>query len=173
MADIQMSKVFNARVYIDDTDFIAKASEVDLPKIKFKYADTKALGLYAESELPTGLDKMESRFMFNSIYGDFLAIASEPFKAHKVIVRGTMQSWTTDGVSSEVPVKAELKGFFKEFDAGKIKGREGSEAEATMNVIYFKLEVDNKEIIEIDTINNIYKVKGVDRLKDYKANLGG
>ncbi len=76
---IEISKVFNARVYIDSIDFIAKAEEVDLPKIKFKFADTKALGLYADSELPTGLDKMEARLKFNSVYPEFIKLAADPF----------------------------------------------------------------------------------------------
>ena len=76
-------------------------------------------------------------------------------------------------MAREVPVKAEIKGFFKEFDTGKIKGRESAEAEATISVIYYKLEVDNKEVVEVDVMNNIYKVEGNDVLQAYKTNIGG
>jgi len=170
---IEISKVFNARVYIDGTDFIAKAEEVDLPKVKFKFADTKALGLYAESELPTGLDKLEARIKFNSTYPDFIALAADPFTSRTIIIRAPYQVWTQQGVARTTPLKAEIKGFFKEWDTGKMKGRDTTEAEATISVIYYKLEIDGQEIIEIDTLNNIYKVQGQDKLQDYRTAIGG
>lgn len=170
---IEIAKVFNARVYIDGTDFIAKAEEVDLPKVRFKFADTKALGIYAESELPTGLDKMEARIKFNSVYPDFVALAADPFSVRTVIVRAPYQVWTQQGVSKTAPLKAELRGFFKEFDTAKLKRADSAEAEATLSVIYYKLEVDGQDIVEVDTFNNIYKVKGKDILQDYRSAIGG
>jgi P2 family phage contractile tail tube protein len=170
---IEISKVFNARVYIDGTDFIGKAEEVDLPKIKFKFADTKALGIYADSELPTGLDKLEAKIKFNSVYPEFVALASDPFTARTVIIRAPYQVWAQQGVIKTAPLRAELRGFFKESDSGKLKKADSAEAEATMSVIYYKLEVDGQEIIEIDVLNNIYKIKGEDKLRDYTQAIGG
>ena len=170
---IEISKVFNARVYIEGTDFIAKAEEVELPKIRFKFADTKALGIYADSELPTGLDKLEARLKFNSTYPDFIALAADPFTTRTVIVRAPYQVWTQQGVAKTAPLKAEIRGFFKEWDSGKFKKADSTEAEATMTVHYYKLEIDEQDLIEIDTINNIYKIKGQDILKDYNQSIGG
>jgi P2 family phage contractile tail tube protein len=42
-----------------------------------------------------------------------------------------------------------------------------------MTVHYYKLEVDGEEIIEIDTLNNIYKIRGEDKLADYTSAIGG
>lgn len=173
MANIEVSRVFNARVYIDGTDFIAKAEEVELPKVKFKFADAKGLGLYGEVELPTGLDKLEAKIKFNSMYPEFLGIAADPFTVRTIIVRASKQTWTANGVSQELPIKAEIKGFFKEFDSGKLKKADASEAEATMSVHYYKLEIDGQDVVEVDVINNIYKVYGDDKLQTFKANLGG
>jgi P2 family phage contractile tail tube protein len=170
---IEISKVFNARVYIDGTDFIAKAEEVDLPKVKFKFADTKSLGLYADSELPTGLDKLEARVRFNSTYPEFISLAADPFTARTIIIRAPFQVWTQQGVVKTAPLKAELRGFFKEWDSGKFKKADSTEAEAIISCIYYKLEIDDKEIIEIDAINNIYKIEGKDILQDYVSSIGG
>lgn len=169
----ELSKVFNARVYIDGMDFIAKAEEVDLPKVRFKFADTKALGIYAESELPTGLDKLEARIKFNTVDPDFVALAADPFTARTIIIRAPFQIWGPQGVIRTVPLKAELKGFFKEWDSGKLKGRDTAEAEATVSVIYYRLEIGYEEIIEVDTLNNIYKIRGEDVLAEYRSAIGG
>lgn len=170
---IEMSKVFNARVYIDGNDFIAKAEEVELPKVKFTFAETKALGLYGASELPTGIDKLEAKIKFNTVDPSFMKLASDPFTSRVVIVRAPYQVWTQQGVSKSADLKAEMRGFFKEFDSGKFKARDTVEAEATLSVIYYRLEIDSKEILEIDVINNIYKVDGKDKLQEYRTAIGG
>jgi len=170
---IEISKVFNARVYIDGLDFIAKAEEVELPKVKFKFADTKGLGLYAEAELPTGLDKLEAKIKFNTIDPEFVKLAADPFTTRTVIVRAPYQVWTQTGVSKTAPLKAEIRGTFKEYDTGKLKGRDSAEAEATLSVSYYKLEIDGQELIEVDAFNNIYKVGGRNLLLDFKQSIGG
>ena len=118
-------------------------------------------------------DGAAGRIKFNSIYPDFVKLAANPFKLRSVIVRASMQVWDQNGVDGEVPVKAEMRGFFREWDSGNVKKGENAEAEATLSVIYFRLEVDGNEIVEVDTINNIYKVEGEDVLQNYKQNIGG
>jgi len=170
---IEISKVFNARVYIDGVDFIAKAEEVDLPKVQFKFVDAKGLGLYSEFQLPSGLEKMEAKIKFNSLYPEFIALASDPFTVRYVIVRGSNQHWTQQGVSQELPIKAELRGIFKEFEQGNLKIAEAPTPEATLSVMYYKLQVDFQDVLEIDVINNIYRVNGMDILQNYRINIGG
>ena len=170
---MDISKVYNARIYLNDIDLIGEAKEVDLPKIKPKFTDIGGLGLYGEAEVPIGMDKMEARLLMNSIYPEFLKVVSNPRKAAKIIVRSSISGFNQDGVAYEKPLKAELRGFFKESDAGKFKQGEGTEAEATMTVFYFRLEVDGELITEIDVFNNIYKVGEEDILKDFRTNLGG
>jgi len=42
-----------------------------------------------------------------------------------------------------------------------------------MSVNYAKLIVNGEEIFEIDVLENIYKVDGIDILTVYRANTGG
>lgn len=170
---IQINRVPNARVYIDGNDFIGKAEEVELPSVKAKLGEVKGLGLYGETELPTGIDKMEAKFKFNGVYPELLSIVSKFKSAHTAIVRSSMEVWESDGIKEEKPVKAELRGFFKESPSGKFKARDNGEQDVTMAVNYYKLDVDNKTILEVDVLNNIYKVDGEDQLTEYKNNIGG
>lgn len=169
---IEINKVTNARVYINGTDFIARAEEVDLPKMKYKTIELKALGLVGEADLHTIVDKMEARIKFNSVYPDFIAYAADPTKVHSVIVRAPIQVYDQNGVRVK-SMRAEMRGYFKEFDTGKLKKGDNAEAEATMAVIYYKLEVDGKDIVEIDVFNNILKINGQDKLRDYRQAMGG
>ena len=170
---IDVSKVYNARIYINGNDLAGKAKEVDLPKIKPKFTDISGLGLYGEAEVPIGMEKMEARLLMNSVYPEFVKIVSNPRKQATIIVRSSMTGFSQDGVQYEKPLKAELRGFFKESDVGKFKQGDSTEAEATMSVNYFKLELDGQPVVEVDVFNNIYKVEGEDLLQEFRQNLGG
>ncbi len=170
---IEIARVSNARVYIDGTDFVAKAEEVDLPRIKFKTADAKGLGMYGEFETVVGLDKAEAKIKFNSVYPEFISLASDPFTTRTVIIRAPYQVESQRGVERTASLKAEVRGKFKEFDTAKFKRAESAEAEATLSVIYYRLELDGQEIVEVDWMNNIYKINGVDILNNYRTAIGG
>ena len=57
-------------------------------------------------------------------------------------------------------------------DAGE--GKQGEDTESKISVVctYFRLTMDGKELVEIDTINMIEKVNGVDRLEQHRRNIG-
>lgn len=76
-------------------------------------------------------------------------------------------------MSQELPVKAEMRGFFKEFEQGNLKIAEAPTPEVTLSVIYYKLQLDEQDVLEIDVLNNIYRIEGNDILQNYKINIGG
>jgi len=55
---------------------------------------------------------------------------------------------------------------------GNIKPHDNAEYETTMAVTYAKLIVNKQEIFEIDVLQNIYKVGGIDMLSAFKINTG-
>ena len=54
------------------------------------------------------------------------------------------------------------------------RGQTGEDTESKISVVctYFRLTMDGKELVEIDTINMIEKVNGVDRLEQHRRNIG-
>ncbi|ENK3945097.1 TPA: phage major tail tube protein [Escherichia coli] len=54
------------------------------------------------------------------------------------------------------------------------EGKQGEDTESKISVVctYFRLTMDGKELVEIDTINMIEKVNGVDRLEQHRRNIG-
>lgn len=54
------------------------------------------------------------------------------------------------------------------------EGKQGEDTESKISVVctYFRLTMDGKELVEIDTINMIEKVNGVDRIEQHRRNIG-
>jgi P2 family phage contractile tail tube protein len=81
-------------------------------------------------------------------------------------------SYQRDDSAEETAVEVVVRGRHKEFDGGDSKQGEDTETKITTVCTYYKLTMNGKELIEIDTINMIEKVNGVDRLEQRRRNLG-
>lgn len=173
MANIQVNKISNANVYVDGVGHLGKAEEMDLPKITQKMVEHKALGMVGTFQLPTGIEPMEARIKWNALYADVLKKLANPFKAMSMQVRASMETFTSQGRSAEVPVVCYLTATSKDFHPGNFKQHELIESENNFNVTYMKLVIDGQDIVEFDAIANIYKVDGVDLLANYRTNIGG
>ena len=60
-------------------------------------------------------------------------------------------------------------GRVKSFKPGKVEKGETMEAEVTLELTYILIEVDGKQLIEVDKLNSVYKVNGVDMLAEINA----
>lgn len=173
MSGIAIKRITNANVYVDGNSLLGKVEECKLPEIKMIMAEHKALGMQGKMEFPSGVDKMEATFKWNSLYPDVLAKVANPFQAVSVQLRGSLETWAQSGRISQGQVVAYLTGTFSKFPAGGFKQHDNVENENTMSVTYCKVEIEGREIIEFDAMANIYKADGVDLLAEYRMLIGG
>lgn len=170
---IEVKRLTNANVYVDGNSLLGKVDECKLPEVNVAMSEHKALGMQGKLEFPSGIDKMEATFKWNSLYPDVLAKVANPFKAAEVQVRGSLETYGNAGRSDEVSVVVYLTGSFKKFPMGGFKQNDNVDAETAMSVTYCKMEIDGQVILEVDVLANIYKTGEVDLLKLYKTIIGG
>lgn len=170
---ITINRLTNANVYIDGNSLLGKVEEIELPKIKIKMVEHKALGMMAEIEVPAGIEKLEGKIKWNSFYPDTLVQVANPFKTLQIQVRGSMNQIESTGRTAEVPVVINLTIASKGLPAGSYKQNDNVEAETEYTAYYMKMTIDGKDIVEIDILANIYKAGGVDLLQQYRTNIGG
>jgi hypothetical protein len=159
-------------MYINGNSFFGTVEEVGLPDVKAKYAEHKALGMNGSVELPSGIDKMEAKIKFNAPYANAMKLAANPYEMHSLMFRGSLETYEGSQRVNQVPYKCVMKAGFKNVNTGNMKQHDNVEMESTLNVTYCKLEIDGEEIFEVDVLNNIHKVDGVDILATYRQNLG-
>jgi len=172
MSKIKINRLTNANIYMDGNNLLGRAEEIQLPQIKHKMADHKALGMVGSAEFFAGIDKLECKIKWNSLYTEVLKKAANPFVAVQIQARASLETYNGMGRLAEVPAIAYISGTFKEFPLGTLKPQENAEYETTMSVNYAKLIVAGEEIFEIDVLENIYKVNGIDILTVYRNNTG-
>jgi hypothetical protein len=173
MSKIAINRITNANVYIDGASLLGRAEEVELPQIKAKMSEHKALGMVGSIEAFAGFEKLEGKIKWASLYPDVLKKAANPFKTVQLQLRGSLYTQTAQGRTDEVPVVALLTVAFKTFPGGNWKQHENVEMETEFVAYYMKIAAGGEDIVEVDVLENIYKAGGEDLLAEYNENIGG
>lgn len=171
---MQVQKIYNVNVYIDGTNnLLGRASEMTLPEVTAAQDEHSALGMFGKIMLPTGLDPLEAKIKWNGFYADQQKFGANPFTAHKLQVRGNLQVFDATGLAAEQPFVAHLTCKFKKSPLGVYAPQASPEFEQELSVTYVKTILNGEELVEIDVLNNVWKVGGNDILAAYRKNLGG
>lgn len=91
-------------------------------------------------------------------------------KPPQLTLRASMQCMDpTTGVTDYYPVKIVVRGKAKTNTLGKASKGKKMEAEVEMEILYIKIEVNNKTVLELDKLNFIYVLNGVDMLAKIRS----
>lgn len=165
-----IEKILNANVYIDDVNFVGRATEIELSKVSVKTTEHQTLAMVGPLELFQGIEKLECKIKWAAFNKDVLG-RMHPTQAVKLTFRVAQQEYRDSSVVATKQVRAMMVGRMKEYSAGTIKAGEG-EGESTFAVDYFKKVVDGADVMEIDIPNYIYRVGGEDIYADVRTALG-
>jgi phage contractile tail tube protein, P2 family len=169
----EINKITNANVYLDGTaSLIGRAGELTLPELSVATTEHKALGMFGTLELPAGLEAMTCEVKWTGFYADHLRAAANPFASHKLQVRGSLETWTAEGRTREVPVVWLMTATWKVAKLGVLKPQENGEFDDELSVSQVKVTHDGAPVCEIDVFNNIWIVNGVDVLARWRLNIG-
>ena len=168
----KIQKVFDANVYVNNNSKHGQASEVTAPDISAIMTDYASLGMIGTAEFFNGFDKMEATIKWTYPDNEAKKACANFLKPVDLMIRSSKAEYDSGGISAEVPIVLYLKGYPTKHPGGSFSPKSDTEVESTFSVLYYKEEVDGEEIVELDVLNNIYKVNGEDLLAERRQNLG-
>jgi len=171
--NIQINSLTNANVYIDGVGLLGRAEEVEIPQPRHKMIDYKGLGMVGTAELWSGVDKLEARIKWASFDAETLTMAASPFQTHSFQVRGSLEQYTSQGRSAELPVVYLMTGIFKDAGNASLKHQSMVDTTSSISVYHCELYVSGTQIYLYDVFANLYVVGGVDQLSTFRTNLSG
>jgi P2 family phage contractile tail tube protein len=169
---IENNRLTNANIYADGGNLLGRAEEVDSPKLVAVMSEQKTLGMLGKREYPTGFDKMEMRIKWNAIYPDVIGKFGNMYKSIKIMIRASLETWTGGDRVGQVPVVIYATVQSKGLPLPNFKPNDNSEQESNLSCTYVKMEIDGVNKLEFDAEANIYRVDGVDLMKEYRDNIG-
>ena len=167
MAANQVRKNFN--FFIDGRGYAGDVEEVNPPKLTLKTEEFRAGGMNAPVELTLGMEKLETDFTMVSYDPDILSLWSVVEGASvSYILREALESF--DGTL--VGTIHTMRGKIKEIDPGVTKPGEVPHLKCTVALTYYKMQVGTVVVNEIDVLNMIQVINGVDVLAATRSALG-
>lgn len=164
-------KLINFRAY-KEGDFIAPA-DIELPEITSMNDTLSGAGIAGEIETPTigQIESMQSTINFRTAtQAQFDLMAPT---GHMLDFRGSLQVFNSAlGKPESMPMRVSMNVLPKSTSLGGFTVGESMDSSSEMEVTYLKIFLDNKEILEIDKLNFIYKINGKDYLKEVREDLG-
>lgn len=161
-------KNFNA--FMDGVSYAGVAQEVALPKLARKTEKMRAGGMNGEVSIDLGQEPLEAEVTFGGHVADVYKTYGKS-KADAVLLRfagayGNDQTGNTDAV------EVVMRGRSTEIDPGKGKAGDKTELKVKLALTYYKLVSNGTTLIEIDLLNFVEIINGVDMLADQRKALG-
>lgn len=159
----------NFNLFIDGRGYAGQCDEVTPPKLTLKTEEFRGGGMNAPIKLGMGQEAMDADFTMIAFDRDVLSyygVAEGAFVPFTL--RESLESY--DGTTT--PVTHVMRGKILEIDMGSVKAGEKPMLKASMNLNYYKLMHGDVVVQEIDIINMIHFVNGVDMLAAQRAALG-
>lgn len=158
----------NFNVFIDGIGYAGRVTEGTPPKVSIKTEEHIAGGMAAAVDVDTGtVEKMEYEMTlaeFNPAVYAVLGKDDVPvtFRAAQGLNDTTVEA-----------VIVEVRGMLREVDGGGLKPASGkTELKLAGTASYLRMTIDGSETVEIDAINMVRKIGGVDQLAAQRKALG-
>ncbi|MEW6166052.1 MAG: phage major tail tube protein [Pseudomonadota bacterium] len=164
------SKLKNFNLFNDGESYMGLVEEIKLPKLKRKMEEFRGGGMNGPAKIDLGQEAMEMELTCGGLMQGVLAQYGI-CKADGVMLRfaGAYQRDDTCAVEA---VEIIVRGRHEEIDPGDAKGGEGGKFVVKSTLTYYKLSIAGQEVIEIDLLNFVEKVKGKDVLADQRKAIG-
>lgn len=163
-------KLKHMNLFEDGISYVGQVDEVELPKLTRKLEEFRAGGMNAPLHADHGMEAMSMSFTIGGINDITLRKFGTP--THDGVLLRFAGSYQRDDTGAVSAVEVVGRGRYKEIDLGSAKSGDNSSQKAELVLSYYKLTIDNEEIIEIDIINMIEIVDGVDHLAAHRNALG-
>lgn len=153
-------------------EFITDTTSIKRPSLEVMTDTVKGAGITGEIDLPTfgQLSAMEYEISFKRTNEKAVDLFGQ--KTQHIETRWVTDVLnTTSGNIVTCANKEIIKGVPKKLDLGNIETNSNNEASVTLEILYYKFIQDGKSLIEIDKLNNVFIVNGIDYAKSIREAL--
>jgi len=160
----------NFNIFNDANSMQGIADEIVLPKLTVKVEEWRGGGMNGPIDIDLGTEKMELEHTLKGFSKlPYTQFGNVPSSQTLLRFNGAYQEDITCAVQA---VQIVVRGRHTEIDGGNAKASEAGSTKVKSTLTYYKLTIDNEDIIEIDLLNFVYIVNGKDQLEAQRTAIG-
>ncbi|MES2173285.1 MAG: phage major tail tube protein [Pseudomonadota bacterium] len=160
----------NMNFYNEGFAYGGEAKTVTLPTLTRKMEEYRGGGMSGPVQIDMGMEAMELSATFGGPVRNILRQWGAP-TVDGVYLRFA-GSYQQDDTAAVDTIEVIVRGRYSEIEMGDQEVGEAGEFGVTMAVAYYKLVWNGRIEIEIDPMNMVEIVDGIDRLAERRASLG-
>lgn len=164
------AKLKNFNLFADGGNWAGLISEIQLPKLAKKVEQWRGGGMLGEIDVELGLEKLEMETKLGGlVVGALRGFGATGVSGSLLRFVGAYQEDVAGGVK---PAELVVMGMHTELDPGSAKVGDNTEWSLKSTLTYLKWTISGRVEVEIDMINNVMIIDGIDRMAVIRAALG-
>lgn len=163
------TKINKYNVYNAGNRLLGMGDEVTLPPFEAVSETVSGAGILGEFDDATVgyFSNMELEIPFRVLDPEAVDMLDQT-KAVQLELRGAQQTVNSEGDTEFRPMRVVVRGKSANFDPGKVKMGQGMETKIALTITYILIELEEKRMVELDKINEVFKIRNVDILAKIK-----
>jgi P2 family phage contractile tail tube protein len=158
----------NMNCFVDGLGFAGKAKVLGPPNLSIPGEDFRAAGMDAPVSIDMGMDPLEASATFGSYERAIFQAWGKVAPTTQVQFRGALAGLNGDVTPIILTMTGRISGLeMPEWTAGQM-----SEPKITIKPVYYRCEHGGIVVHEIDVLNNVRIINGVDQLAAIRAAIG-
>jgi P2 family phage contractile tail tube protein len=157
-------------MFNDGDRYVGDVVSITPPKLTRKFEEYRGGGMNRPVKIDMGGEALEMEATYTGYMRNVLQ------QAGMLSLAGVQQrfsgSFQDDSTGTVSIVEISTRGRHEEIDMGEWKPGELSEFKVKSQLSYYKLSINEQVVIEIDVLNMIEIVNGVDLMAPHRAGLG-
>lgn len=163
------TKINRYNVYSAGNRLLGMGDEMTLPDFETSSETVTGAGILGEIDDPTVgyFTNQEIQIPFRVLDPEAVEML-DMTKAVQLEIRGAQQTTNSEGNIEFRPMRVVVRGRAAKFSPGKVKAGNGMDTSVTLTVLYILIELADKPVLELDKLNEVYKINGKDVLGKVK-----
>lgn len=163
------TKVNKYNVYNQADRLLGMGDELTLPDFETSSETVSGAGILGEVDDPTVgyFSNQEVEIPFRVLDQEAVDML-DMTRAVQLTIRGAQQTTNAEGDIEYRQIRVVVRGRAAKFSPGKLKAGSTMDTKITLTLLYILIELGGKSVLELDKLNEVYKVNGVDVLAKIK-----
>ena len=164
-------KINNFNVYDGKTKLVGISAEITLPSFDPLTDTLNVAGMAGEieSEVIGSFGSMKIEIPFENLFENFFAFAAS---TNPIVIRGSMEVFNTQTQAKSLkPIVITVKGRTMNIKPGTFKKGGKGQPSITKEITYIKIAIDNATQLELDKLNSIFIMGGIDLLEQVRSQI--
>lgn len=163
-------KLKNLNLFNDGESYIGQVSELTLPTLTRSMEEYRGGGMSGPVQIDNGQEAIEMEWTLGGLVRS--ALEQYGITRHDGVQLRFAGAYQRDDTGAVDAVEVVVRGRHSEIDFGTAKPGDDTEISVTTACSYYKLVINGTTVIEIDLVNMIENVGGIDRLSEQRRAIG-